>query len=183
MSQTSSPSRQNASYDPVAKSLHWLTAVLLFCQFPIAWTMPEIHRDTVPERMINLHLSFGAVILAVMVLRLIWRVTHAAPPYEPGIPRWQIGASHALHWTLYFLLTVGPLLGWINASWRGFSVTLFGIIELPKLIATRADGWRWTGDVHGTMTELPVLILVALHIGAALYHKFVRKDGVLGRML
>jgi cytochrome b561 len=75
-----------------------------------------------------------------------------------------------------------PVLGWINASWRGFPVIMFGL-ELPKLVATRAPGWRWTGDVHMLLAYYGLLTLIALHVAAALYHYFVRRDRVLQRML
>ena len=87
-----------------------------------------------------------------------------------------------MYWLLYLLLFVLPILGWINASWRGFPVIMFGL-ELPKLVATRAPGWRWTGDVHGLLANYLMLTLVGLHVAAALYHYFIRRDGVLQRML
>jgi cytochrome b561 len=76
-----------------------------------------------------------------------------------------------------------PILGWINASWRGMPVTLFGLFGLPKLIGTRAPGWAWTGDVHDLLASYAILTLVGLHVAAALYHYFIRRDGVLQRML
>ena len=87
-----------------------------------------------------------------------------------------------MHWLLYALLFVIPILGWINASWRGMPIVMFGL-ELPQLITTRAAGWGWTGDVHGLMSNYLMLALVGLHVVAALYHHFVRHDGVLKRML
>ncbi len=60
---------------------------------------------------------------------------------------------------------------------------MFGLFELPKLIATRAAGWGWTGDVHGLLANYVMLALVGLHVAAALYHYFIRRDGVLQRML
>jgi cytochrome b561 len=75
-----------------------------------------------------------------------------------------------------------PILGWINASWRGFPVIMFGL-ELPKLVATRAPGWGWTGDVHMLLAYFVLRPLVGLHEAAGLYHYFIRRDGVLQRML
>jgi cytochrome b561 len=81
------------------------------------------------------------------------------------------------------LLFAVPILGWINASWRGMPVTFFNLVELPKLLATRAPGWGWTGDMHGTIADYGLLVLAGLHVAAALYHYFVRRDRVLQRML
>ena len=155
---------------------------LLIVQFIAAWTMPEIKRDTKPETLINLHLSVGVLILFVAVLRLAWRATHAEPPPEDGLPPWQVQSARVVHWLLYALLFVLPVLGWVNASWRGFPVIMFGL-ELPKLVATRAPGWGWTGDVHALLATYGLLTLVGLHVAAALYHYFIRRDGVLQRML
>jgi cytochrome b561 len=172
----------SSGYSGTAKALHWTVVALLIAQFIVAWTMPEIRRDTKPETMINLHLSFGVVILFVAVIRLVWRATHAEPPPQDGLPPWQLQSARAVHWLLYGLLFVVPILGWINASWRGFPVVMFGL-ELPKLVATRASGLRWTGDMHGLLANYLLLALVALHVAAALYHYFIRRDGVLQRML
>jgi cytochrome b561 len=170
-----------SSYSGTAKALHWTILVLLIAQFIFAWTMPHIGRNTPVTTLISLHFTFGIVILAVAVVRLIWRVTHTPPPHD-DLPRWQIGLSHIVHWLLYLLLFVVPILGWMDASRRGMPVVMFGL-ELPKLLATRAPGWNWTGDVHGLLANYAMLGLVALHVVGALYHYFVRYDGVLQRML
>lgn len=177
-----SPNAQ-LGYTGTAKLLHWAILALLVVQFILAWTMPHIRRDTQPDTLINLHLSFGVLILAVAVLRLGWRMTHAEPAPLDGLPPWQVLSARVMHWLLYVLLFVVPILGWINASWRGFPVTLFGLLEMPKLVATRMPGFRWTGDVHNALANYAMLTLVGLHATAALYHYFVRRDRVLQRML
>lgn len=172
----------SAGYTGIAKSLHWLIVALLIGQFIFAWTMPDIRRDTPVTTLISLHFTFGVVILAVAIVRLAWRVTHGEPMPEDGLPPWQTASARILHWLLYLLLFVVPILGWINASWRGMPIVLFGL-ELPKLIGTRAPGWRWTGDVHNLLANYMMLTLVGLHILAGLYHYFIRRDHVLQRML
>jgi cytochrome b561 len=173
---------RNGGYTATAKSLHWLILALLVVQFTVAWTMPHIGRNTRPDTLINLHFSIGVVILAVAIVRLSWRLTHPEPPPQAGVPPWQVLSARIVHWLLYLLLLVVPILGWINASWRGFPVALFGL-ELPKLIATRAPGWAWTGDVHALLANYAMLILVGLHVAAALYHWLIKRDRVLQRML
>ena len=175
--------RQPVAYSSPAKTLHWLIVVLMIAQFIIAWVMPDIRRDTQPDTLINLHLSLGALILGLAVVRLGWRLLQGAPESDDGLPPWQVLSSRVTHWLLYLMLFVVPILGWMNASWRGFPVSLFGLLELPKLIATRAPGWGWTGDVHGLVANYAMLAIIGLHTAAALYHHFILRDGVLRRML
>ena len=125
-------------YTGMAQILHWIVVALLIVQFTLAWTMPDIRRNTEPEALINLHLSFGLVILLVMAVRLIWRLTHPAPPPPNGLPAWQLLSSRVVHGLLYALLFVIPVLGWMNASYRGWDVTLFGFLHMPNLVPPRS---------------------------------------------
>ena len=173
---------KSSGYTGTAKALHWLIVLLLIAQFIFAWTMPHIGRNTPVTTLINLHFTLGIIILAVAIVRLGWRLTHREPPPEDGLPPWQNLTAHIVHYLLYALLFAIPVLGWINASWRGMPIVMFGL-ELPQLVATRAPGWGWTGDVHGLMSNYLMLALVGLHVVAALYHHYVLHDGVLKRML
>jgi cytochrome b561 len=173
---------RSVGYTGTAKSLHWLIVALLIGQFIFAWLMPDIGRNTPVTTVISLHFSFGIMILAIAVVRLGWRVTHGEPAPEDGVPPWQTASARVVHWLLYLLLFVIPILGWINASWRGMPIVMFGF-ELPKLVATRAPGFGWTGDVHMLLAYYGMLTLVGLHVAAGLYHYFWRRDGVLQRML
>src|SRR5262249_4901816 len=170
-------------YTPVAKALHWLVVLVLMLQYAVAWSMPHIGRNTVPDTLINLHFSFGMLILFLLVLRLLWRWTHSEPSPLAGLATWEVYGARAVHYLLYVLLFVGPILGWLNASYRGFDVTLFGLFRFPHLIAARASGFAWTGDVHMLLSNYVLLPLVALHVAVALYHALVRRDGLLARML
>jgi len=171
------------AYTGTAKSLHWLILALLIVQFVLAWTMPHIGRNTPLAALINLHFSFGVLILFVALIRVIWRLAHTEPEPEDAIPPWQHQSAQVVHWLLYLFLFVVPILGWVNANWRGYPVTLFGLFEMPKIVATRAAGWSWTGDLHGFPATYALLALVGLHVAAALYHYVVRRDRVLQRIL
>lgn len=170
-------------YTRTAIVLHWLIFVLLIVQFILGWTMPHIGGHTPVTTLISLHFSFGVLILAVVVIRLIWRLVHGEPAPADGIPPWQTHSARVIHWLLYLLLLVVPILGWINASYRGMPITFFGLFPVPPLVATHAPGWDWTGDIHIDVAEYGILVLAGLHIAAALYHYFVRHDRVLQRML
>jgi cytochrome b561 len=174
---------KRGAYTSTAKALHWLILALLIVQFILAWVMPDIRRDTPVTTLISLHFSFGVLILFVTVVRLAWRLSRDAPEPEDDIPSWQRTSARVVHWALYLLLFALPILGWINACWRGMPVSVFGVFEMPKIMATRAPGWGWTGDVHGLLANYALLALVGLHTAAALYHYFIRGDRVMQRIL
>jgi cytochrome b561 len=158
-------------------------AALLVGQFALAWTMPHIGRNTIPERLINLHFSLGMLLLFVAAVRLAWRWTHPEPAPLDGIPPWQVTSARAVHVLLYVLVFLLPILGWIDASYRAFDVSFFGLFPLPALVAARAAGFAWTGDVHAILSNYGLTAIVGLHVAATLYHALFRKDRVLQRML
>jgi cytochrome b561 len=171
-------------YGATAKSLHWLIVALLTAQFILAWTMPHIGRNTVPETLINLHFSIGVLMLILVVLRLAWRLTHPAPPVLGTLPRWQRWAAQAVHWLLYLLLLIIPVLGWASASGRGFELSLFGLVPLPPIIlAAKSPQTGPLGDLHNYLSTYALLGLVGLHVAGALYHHFALRDSTLRRML
>src|SRR4051812_32134825 len=80
----------NQGYTPTAKALHWLVVLVLTLQYAVAWTMPHIGRNTVPETLINLNFSLGMLMLFLIVLRLVWRWTHAEPSPFAGLATWEV---------------------------------------------------------------------------------------------
>ncbi|WP_396332055.1 cytochrome b [Burkholderia anthina] len=169
-----------ARYDVVARFLHWLIVTLIVAQFAIGWTMPDVHRDTQPVGLIAAHLIVGAALLAAMAARVLWRATHRPPPDDLSpVMRTLSGATHV---ALYALLVAVPLLGWINASSRAWSVTLLGIVPLPALSAAGSGFGHAMGDVHGILAWV-LFGGICLHVAAALAHRFVLRDGVMQRMM
>src|SRR5689334_1216825 len=159
-------------YGSIAKSLHWLVFALVLAQFMIAWSMPKIKRGVVPETLINLHLSVGMLIMAVVLIRLTWRRAHPVAPAVEGIPRWQQNLAAATHWVLYGLLLVLPILGWAAASSRGWTIRIFDLLTLPHLVPTDARIGFLAGDIHVALSWV-LLGLIGLHVLAGLYHYFV----------
>ncbi|WP_345817190.1 cytochrome b (plasmid) [Paraburkholderia sp. PREW-6R] len=168
------------AYDTVARALHWLTVLLVAVQFTIGWTMPDVHKDTRPVDLIAWHLAVGSALLAVVVVRVIWRLSHKPAPEDLSPPLRVI--SGITHFLLYAALIVVPLLGWINASSRGWTVRLLGVVPYPSLSAPGSAFGHEMGDVHGKLAWI-LFALIVLHIAAALFHRFVLRDHVLQRML
>lgn len=170
------------SYGGVAKTLHWLVFALVFAQFAVAIAMPDIGRGTVPGALINLHMSLGISILLIVVVRWLWRIDHRVPLATADMPRWEQPVARTTHALLYLLLVVIPILGWINASARDWTIVVFGAAALPHLVAAKSRTGMQAGDVH-TFLAWALLAAIGLHVAGALYHRFVRRDGVLQRML
>jgi len=116
----------------------------------------------------------------LVLARLIYRLSHGAPPDEPTLTWWQKGAAHLNHWGLYLVLLVVPVLGYIGISLYP-ALDIFGLFSLPGVVApnqgaaARVFYWHWVGAVA-------IVLLVGMHVGAALFHYLIRRDGVLRRM-
>jgi len=168
-------------YGPTAKVFHWLIALLLLAQYPIGWLMPDIHRGMRPGAPMTFHISVGITILALIVLRLFWRLTHPVAP-ERTLPAWQRVTSEGLHWLLYALVLATTVTGWLFASQRGWSIALFFAVPLPMLAAEGSPVARTLGSLHQA-TEWALLIVIGIHVVAALVHVLVYRDGIMQRIL
>jgi cytochrome b561 len=168
-------------YGTTAKVLHWLIVALLLVQYLIGWLMPDIHRDMKPGPPMIFHISFGILILLLIVMRLAWRLTHPVAP-ESSLPRWQRLSSQAVHWLLYALVLATTLTGWLFASFRGWSVALFYLLPLPMLAGDNAAAGKAIDGLHQAM-EWTLLALIGIHVAAALVHLLVYRDRIMQRML
>jgi cytochrome b561 len=160
---------------------HWLIFALVLVQFAIATVMPHIGPKTLPEGTVRWHLDIGATILFLIVLRLIWRLTHPVEALAAG-PVWMQRTARIVHGVLYAVLILMPVLGWANASTRGFDVRLFGLIPLPKILPYHMKNGGLIGDIHNWIAWYVLIPIVVLHVAAAFYHHVVLRDGVLRRM-
>jgi cytochrome b561 len=168
-------------YGPTAKVFHWLTAGLLAVQLPLGWLMPDIRRGMNPGAAMSLHISIGVAILLLVGLRLLWRLTHPVAP-ESQLPAWQRIGSELVHWLLYLAVVLTTITGWFFASARGWSITLFGLVPLPRLVAQGSALGRSLGGLHETLTWI-LLGLIGIHVVAALVHLLVYRDRIVYRML
>lgn len=173
---------RSRAYDPVARALHWLTVLLIAAEYTVGLTMPTIHRNTRVGALIAIHLALGSGILLVIALRIAWRLTHRPPP-SPPLPRWQRYVAALTHSALYAALVLTPLTGWATASAHGWPVSAFGLVPLPALVAHPPHVPLWFWDAHVFMVYWVLLNLIILHVAAALYHRFIKRDSILSRML
>jgi cytochrome b561 len=177
---------RETTYSTGARHFHWWTVALLTAQVPLGLYM--VYRggatkfDALTGRLYDLHKTLGLVILALVVARLIYRLVHGAPADEPTIDWWQRAASHVTHWSLYALLILVPLVGWLGISLYG-AREVFGILTIPPLAVPNSEAAGTVLLLHRLLAFL-IVLLIAMHVGAAVVlHYFIRGDGVLARML
>lgn len=168
-------------YGTTAKVLHWLIVALLVVQYSIGWLMPDLHRGMQPGVLMTLHISVGFTILVLIVLRLIWRLTHPVAP-ESSLAGWQRLSSELVHWLLYILVLATTISGWLFASFRGWSVSFFYLLPMPMLSSDNAAAGRAIDGLHQA-AEWTLLVLIGLHVAAALAHVFIYRDRIMQRML
>jgi cytochrome b561 len=168
-------------YRTTAKVFHWLVVALLIVQYPLGKLMPHIHRGMTPGDAMTFHISFGITILALMVLRLLWRITHPVAPAR-SLPAWQQLVSEAVHWLLYVLVFATTMTGWIFATERGWSISLFSAVPFPLLPTEGSLLANAIGKWHGTM-EWALLLVIGAHVAAAIAHTFIFRDQIMQRML
>ncbi|MBW6401385.1 cytochrome b [Roseomonas sp. HJA6] len=161
-----------------ARAIHWASALLVIAAWAVGSTMEEFPRGPNRDLAMQVHYSLGVLVLGFAALRVI-RYAVAPPPRAEG-PVWQRLAATGTH-VMLILLTVGlPLSGLLDRWARGRPVAIFGGVPLPAPF--EVPGGRIWGEAHEVMANL-LLVTVALHVAAALWHQFVLRDGVLMRML
>ena len=169
-------------YTATAISLHWLIAIGIAGTFSLGLYMHELPLSPTKLQLYSWHKWAGVSLFALIVVRLLWRATHAAPPLPAQMPALQRLAANATHWALYALMVAVPLSGWLMSSAKGFQTVWFGVLPLPDLVAKDAALGDLLQDVHEAL-NLTMLGLVLLHAVAALKHHFIDRDDVLTRML
>jgi cytochrome b561 len=168
-------------YGTTAKVFHWLIVALLLAQYLIGWLMPDLHRDMKPGAAMTFHVSIGLTILILIALRLVWRIIHPVAP-ESSLPPWQRLSSEAVHWLLYALVLATTITGWLFASFRGWSMSFFFLVPMPMLASDNPAAVKAVDGLHQAM-EWALLVMIGLHVAAALVHIFVYRNRVMQRML
>lgn len=167
----------------VVRAFHWLVAALIMVQAVIGLTMVQLDLSPGKLRVYALHKSLGMTILALVVLRIAWRLTRRRPRDPPTMSRWQRRAARAMHVTLYLLVLALPLSGWWFNSVSNAPLVWFGRVDLPSLTAGYLPAWKPRALALHQGLFWSLAALLAVHVGAALWHHFGQHDDVLRRML
>jgi len=177
--ETAEPPAAADRYDRLSMVLHWATVLLVVFQLITAF-LP--HQGEGARTLLTLHRSAGALTLVVVVFRLLWRVLFAhAPLFPESMPTLQRWAAKANAYGLYALLVIQPLTGLADGVFHGRPFVLFGL-QVPALMAFNKPLFHLSGELHELGAKL-LIALIALHIGAALLHSLVMRDGVMRRIV
>lgn len=171
-----------ASYTLVQRALHWITAVAVILLLAAAIGMNNVPPGPWMNGLYVLHWSLGVLVLPLALLRIAIRLGRPSPGFPADMPAWQRYAAEANHALLYAILVVNPLLGYLTKSAYGGSVTFFWIVDLPPVIGKNEALFERLSTVHGVI-GFAMIAIVAAHVGAALYHGVVRRDGIFSRMI
>ena len=172
----------NTHYTAVAKSLHWLMALLILGMLALGFYMTDLPLSPDKLQYYSWHKWAGVSVFILVWMRLAWRLMFPPPPLLEGMSSAMKFAAHAGHWALYALMVVIPLTGWLMSSAKGFQTVWFGVLPLPDLLAKDKALGEQLAQLHWAL-NVGLLLLIAGHAGAALWHHVVHKDDTLRRML
>lgn len=162
--------------------IHWLMALLILPMVVVGLLMvqPGWPR-AVQNTMFILHKNVGVLLLFLAILRIAIALTHRSAPLPDSLPRWQRRAAQASHGALYALILILPLTGYIRVRAGGFPVEALDRLGLPPLVPrsdTLAEAAKTLHDVAGSL----LIVVLLLHIAAALQHALLKRDGIWSRM-
>ena len=174
-------SSRSGRYTRPAIAFHWFLALLITGSFAFGLYMVDLPFSPARLKQYNWHKWAGITILALSALRLLWRIGHRAPALGSHTALWQVKVAQATHTLLYALFFAAPLVGWAYSSAAGFPVVYLGLFQLPDFVARSPELAASLKLTHRLLTY-SLAALVVLHVGAALKHQWVDRDGLLRRM-
>lgn len=162
--------------------LHWSMALLIFAAIGLGVVSAYYPSGQQPRQgLLELHKSIGFTILALLIVRIVWRLVSGEPPYRRPLGHLTEMAARAGHLALYGLMLFMPLSGYLFSGAGGYSLPWFGLFQWPRLVPRDHALSEWGQMLHDRGAWVLVAVL-ALHLGAVCWHQFVKRDEVLSRM-
>lgn len=179
-------------YTRTAMVLHWIIAILIICNVVLGLSADSLPDDWV-RLVIDTHKSIGITVLGLVLLRILWRVSHKPPPLPAEFPSWERSAAHVAHFLLYLLMIGLPLSGWLHDSaWKDAAthpMRLFNLFTWPRIgyVMNLDPTLKETlhnrfGTLH-TWLGYALYALLAMHVGGALKHQWIDRKSVFKRMI
>jgi cytochrome b561 len=178
-------------YSGVAVLLHWVIAVLIIVNVILSHVTELIPEESI-RFVIDTHKSIGITVLGLVLMRILWRMTHRPPPPAESLQSWEKTLSKGAHAFLYLLMVAMPVTGWMHDSaWKAapeIPLNWFGLFEVPRIAAIMSIEPERKEQVHGILGSwhenmgYVLIALVLLHIAGALKHQFLDGEAELQRM-
>lgn len=169
-----------SAYGPISKFFHWVVGTLVILMLFFTYFIDDLPNKLLKGTVFNAHKLTGLAILSLMILRLLWALFNPKPTL-PHSRRWERWAERLVHWSLYLGLLLMPLAGWVG-SVAGGRPPRFGQYNLSLPLEKNEGLADLSFSVHNTLAII-LIVLISLHVLAALFHYFVKKDNILQRML
>lgn len=169
-------------YKAPARWLHWLVAAFVLLMVPVGFLMVQqgIGRP-LQNALFLFHKNAGVIVALLVLMRLVYRLRNAPPALPETLPRWQQRVSAVTHGLLYTLIVLMPVSGYVRVRAGGFPIEMLDALGIGSFLPRSEALANAAKSVHYA-GALALVILLALHIGAALHHGLIRRDGILGRM-
>ena len=169
-------------YGTTARLFHWITALMVIGMIPAGAIMVRegLARPT-QDMLFIFHKNTGTILLVLILLRLAWRALNPPPPLPASVPGWQARISHVVHVGLYAMLLFMTVTGFVRVSTGGFPIELLDRVGVPRFLP-RSDAVAETAKTLHFYGKFVLLGLVLAHVGGALFHLVVMRDGVFRRM-
>lgn len=171
-------------YSLSLRIVHWLTALIIFSLLIIGFYMSGLDfTDSKKETLYILHKSFGVIVFALVLVRIIIRIKSKIPPLPNTIPGLIRILSHIVQYSLYILMILMPISGYLMSNFYGFPVIFFNI-TLPNIVGVNTDLGKIFGEIHEVLGYCLIFALF-LHIAGALKHRFfdIKENDVLPRII
>ena len=169
------------AYGVVAKSFHWLLFLMLTFLIAMGNFLASMPKGAEKLQAAGMHKSFGAVLIMLVMLRLLWRLFNETPQLPDETTPGEAFAAKTMHWGLYLLMFAQPLSGILMSQAAGIPVSFFGLFEFPVFLDKDPELAKTFFAIHGTVWKLLVIAVIG-HAGAALHHHFIKKNNVLKQM-
>ena len=172
---------ESPRYSLPHRVIHWIMAVAILIAIPGGVIMGKLPPGQMQNNVYDLHKSLGVLVLVLALIRIALKRRDGVPPPATGVEPWQTMAATSVHHALYALMVIVPVLGFVANSFYGAAIPFFWLFTISTFTPHNEE---IAGAIFSMHTALAILfgILLAVHIGAALYHRFIRKDTVFARM-
>lgn len=173
------------NWGSIAKAFHWLLALLIIGNLALGYWAIGLPDSPQKAQAFYWHKTVGLTVLWLVALRLLWRFSGRVPMLPVAMPGWQRIAAHVSHFLLYVAMFAQPLSGWISHSAADRSLVLYGLFDVPDIVAATGERAERIGDVASAVHYylfIALCVLIAIHVLGAFKHHLIDGDGVLKRM-